>query len=71
MSNSKAFTKDYPGADALKAFFEQHRAQQVECLFADISGYPRGKLMPVHSFAAGAELRSGVGEPARGAASGG
>ncbi|MDR3482185.1 MAG: glutamine synthetase family protein [Burkholderiaceae bacterium] len=57
MSNSKAFTKDYPGADALKAFFEQRRAQQVECLFADISGYPRGKLMPVHSFAAGAELR--------------
>ena len=26
-------------------------------MFADISGYPRGKLMPTHSFAAQAELR--------------
>jgi glutamine synthetase len=29
----------------------------VECIFPDISGYPRGKLMPAASFAAGAELR--------------
>ncbi|WP_202414308.1 glutamine synthetase family protein [Duganella flavida] len=41
----------------MKAFFEQHGITQVECLFADVSGYPRGKLMPAHSFAAGAELR--------------
>ncbi|HYP30511.1 MAG TPA: glutamine synthetase family protein [Burkholderiaceae bacterium] len=29
----------------------------VECLFPDISGYPRGKLMPASAFASGAELR--------------
>ncbi len=51
------FTKAYPGAEALKAFFDQHGITQVECIFADISGYPRGKLMPAHSFAAQAELR--------------
>ncbi len=39
------------------AFFYQHGIRDVECIFADISGYPRGKLMPAHSFAAGAELR--------------
>jgi glutamine synthetase len=42
---------------ALREFFTQHGVDQVECLFADISGYPRGKLMPAESFAAGAELR--------------
>ena len=31
--------------------------RDVECLFPDVSGYPRGKLMPAHAFAAGAELR--------------
>ena len=29
----------------------------VECLFPDVSGYPRGKLMPAKAFAGGAELR--------------
>lgn len=57
MSISVTFAKDYPGAEVLKAFFEQGRIQQVECMFADVSGYPRGKLMPARSFAAGAELR--------------
>jgi glutamine synthetase len=38
-------------------FFEQHGIRDVECLFADISGYPRGKLMPAANFAAGGELR--------------
>ena len=41
----------------LDAFFYHHGIRDVECVFADISGYPRGKLMPAHSFAAGAELR--------------
>lgn len=41
----------------LKAFFAEHGIRDVECIFADISGYPRGKLMPAHSFAAGGELR--------------
>lgn len=45
-----------PGAE-LKAFFDQHGIRDVECIFPDISGYPRGKLMPAHSFAAGGELR--------------
>jgi glutamine synthetase len=31
--------------------------RQVECLFADLTGYPRGKLMPAGAFAAGQELR--------------
>lgn len=41
----------------LEAFFRQHGIRDVECIFADISGYPRGKLMPAASFAAGGELR--------------
>lgn len=45
-----------PGAD-LKAQFELQGVRHVECIFADVSGYPRGKLMPASSFAAGAELR--------------
>jgi glutamine synthetase len=40
-----------------EAFFAEHGIRDVECLFADVSGYPRGKLMPAHSFAAGNELR--------------
>ena len=42
---------------ALEAFFQKHGVRDVECLFPDVSGYPRGKLMPASSFAAGAELR--------------
>jgi glutamine synthetase len=37
--------------------FSQHGVRDVECIFPDISGYPRGKLMPAASFLAGAELR--------------
>lgn len=44
-------------AAELTAFFAQHGVRDVECVFADISGYPRGKLMPAHHFAAGGELR--------------
>ena len=45
-----------PGPE-LQAFFDQHGIRDVECIFPDISGYPRGKLMPARSFATGAELR--------------
>ncbi|HEV8689128.1 MAG TPA: glutamine synthetase family protein [Ideonella sp.] len=31
--------------------------RQVECLFPDITGYPRGKLMPLAAFLGGQELR--------------
>jgi glutamine synthetase len=41
----------------LQAFFQQHGVKDVECLFPDMAGYPRGKLMPASSFATGAELR--------------
>ncbi len=41
----------------ISEFFLQHGVSDVECIFPDISGYPRGKLMPAASFAAGAELR--------------
>jgi len=43
--------------ESIHAFFKQHGVMDVECVFADISGYPRGKLMPANRFAAGAELR--------------
>ncbi|OQW88640.1 MAG: glutamine synthetase [Rhodoferax ferrireducens] len=43
--------------ESITAFFNQHGISDVECIFADISGYPRGKLMPASRFAAGAELR--------------
>jgi glutamine synthetase len=43
-------------ADRL-AFLQQHGIRDVECIFADIAGYPRGKLMPAAKFAAGEELR--------------
>ena len=39
------------------AFFAQHGVRDVECIFPDVSGYPRGKLMPAANFAAGNELR--------------
>jgi glutamine synthetase len=38
-------------------FFKQHAVRDIECLFPDVSGYPRGKLMPASSFANGDELR--------------
>ncbi len=41
----------------LQNFFAQHPVRDVECLFPDLSGYPRGKLMPAKSFAQGSELR--------------
>jgi glutamine synthetase len=41
----------------LAADFAARGVSDVECLFPDISGYPRGKLMPASAFAAGAELR--------------
>ena len=43
--------------EQISAFFSQHGVRDVECIFPDISGYPRGKLMPAASFANGAELR--------------
>ena len=47
----------HPTAHELQAYFQQHGVQQVECVFPDISGYPRGKLMPAAAFAAGQALR--------------
>ncbi len=41
----------------LAAHFRTTGVRDVECLFADVTGYPRGKLMPAASFAAGGELR--------------
>jgi glutamine synthetase len=37
--------------------FKAEGVRDVECLFADVTGYPRGKLMPAASFARGQELR--------------
>ena len=41
----------------LAADFSAAGIRDVECLFPDVSGYPRGKLMPASAFASGAELR--------------
>ena len=41
----------------LAAHFRATGVRDVECLFADVTGYPRGKLMPAASFAGGTELR--------------
>ena len=43
--------------ETLAAHFRDAGVRDVECLFADVTGYPRGKLMPAASFAAGQELR--------------
>ena len=43
--------------EQMSAFFQQHGIEQVECILPDISGYPRGKLMPAQSFLRGSELR--------------
>lgn len=37
--------------------FRSEGVRDIECIFPDVSGYPRGKLMPAASFAQGAELR--------------
>jgi len=55
--NSSHFIMTQPTPAALQAFFEQHGVKDVECIFPDVSGYPRGKLMPAASFAQGNELR--------------
>ena len=44
------------GADLAQRFLAEG-VRDVECLFPDVSGYPRGKLMPAARFAAGDELR--------------
>jgi glutamine synthetase len=41
----------------LAAEFAARGILDVECVFPDVSGHPRGKLMPAASFASGAELR--------------
>jgi glutamine synthetase len=41
----------------LHDFFQHRGIRDVECLFSDVSGYPRGKRMPVASFIRGDELR--------------
>ena len=47
----------HPTEPELQAYFQQHGVQEVECVFPDVSGYPRGKLMPAAAFAAGQALR--------------
>jgi glutamine synthetase len=47
----------YQSAAERIAFFQHHGIRDVECIFPDVSGYPRGKLMPAANFAAGGELR--------------
>jgi glutamine synthetase len=46
-----------PTATPLAERFARDGVRDIECIFPDVSGYPRGKLMPAASFARGAELR--------------
>jgi len=41
----------------LAAEFAARGVSDVECIFPDVAGHPRGKLMPAAAFASGAELR--------------
>jgi glutamine synthetase len=41
----------------LADLFQREGVRDVECIFPDVSGYPRGKLMPAQRFACGDELR--------------
>ncbi len=43
--------------EALAKHFEESRIREVECLFSDITGYPRGKLQSARHFAMGMEMR--------------
>ena len=43
--------------ETIRALFSEQAVRDVECIFPDISGYPRGKLMPATSFLAGGDLR--------------
>lgn len=43
--------------DGLVDLFRKEGVRDIECIFPDVSGYPRGKLMPAASFAKGNELR--------------
>ena len=52
---SNALTSTLSGTHA--ELFATHGVRDVECIFPDISGYPRGKLMPAATFLAGGELR--------------
>ncbi|MDD3935408.1 glutamine synthetase family protein [Rhodoferax sp.] len=62
MPQSNAFPSAVPATparpgDDIGALFSQHGVRDVECIFPDISGYPRGKLMAAESFLEGGELR--------------
>jgi glutamine synthetase len=46
-----------PVPTGLQARFDQSGIRDVECIFPDVSGYPRGKMMPARAFARGDELR--------------
>jgi glutamine synthetase len=50
-------TKSPSSSSLIKDFFEQNNITDIECIFPDVTGYPRGKLMPGASFAQSAELR--------------
>ncbi len=41
----------------LKEWFDEHRITEVECLVPDITGIPRGKIMPAEKFAKGGAPR--------------
>ncbi len=41
----------------LREWFDEHHVTEVECLVPDITGIPRGKIMPAQKFLHGGALR--------------
>lgn len=56
-ANNAANKAANPSPAELLATFQREGVRDVACLFPDVTGYPRGKLMPAASFAKGQELR--------------
>jgi glutamine synthetase len=53
-------------SDESRDLLQRAGVRQVECLFPDMTGYPRGKLMPAAAFLAGQELRIAQAIPMQG-----
>jgi glutamine synthetase len=43
----------YSKSQPIATFFDEHGIREVECIFPDINGFPRGKIMRADDFAAG------------------
>src|SRR5574343_571007 len=64
-------SQGYPPMNTRQDWLQQHAITHIECLFPDLNGQARGKLVPVSHYPANGELRfpqvsliqSWMGEP--------